>query len=74
MAGKVKVKYNGPSHFRVLDAADLKKVGVEGFKKTSFPRGEEVEVDEAVAKGLDELVPGEFSVVKDEPKPATPAK
>jgi hypothetical protein len=75
MASKVKVIYNGPSHFRELGAVDLKKVGVEGFRATSFPRGEEVEVDETVAKGLEELVPGEFTVVKEEPKQqASPAK
>ena len=47
-----RAKYLGPSHFRILDAEDLKKAGVEGFRKTSFPKRVEVEVDEKVAAAL----------------------
>lgn len=47
------IKYNRPSyHERVLDANDLKKAGVEGFTKTTFPGGIFVEVPDAVAAAL----------------------
>lgn len=37
---------------RELSAPDLKKVGVEGFSKTTFRRGEVVEVEDDVADAL----------------------
>lgn len=70
-----KVKYTGPSDVRELNAADLKKVGVDDFKKTQFPRGEAVEVSDAAAKHLLEhdLFGGEFAEAKDEDQASAPA-
>ena len=48
----MEIKYSDRSDARVLDADDLKRVGVEGFRKTMFPRGEAVEVDDAVGEML----------------------
>ena len=45
------VKYTGTSDFQEFSAADFKKAGVEG-KKTSFPQGESVEVDDSVGQAL----------------------
>lgn len=47
-----KVIFSGTEDFRILAAADLSKAGVEGFKKTTFSKGEETEVDENVAQAL----------------------
>lgn len=47
-----RIKYVGTSDFRELAAEDLAKAGVEGFRKTSFARGEYVEVSEEVATAL----------------------
>ena len=48
-----KVKFVGKGiDIRVLDAEDLKKAGVEGFKKREFRHGEVVDVPDAVAKVL----------------------
>lgn len=63
----MKVQYKGPSHFRVLDASDMKKFGVDGFKKTSFARRTDVEVPDEVGKVLVETL-GEFVEVKDDDK------
>jgi hypothetical protein len=49
-----KVVYNGFADFRELEAADLKKADVSGFKKTSFAKGVPVEVSDEVAKALTE--------------------
>jgi hypothetical protein len=46
------VVFNGPAHIRNLGAADLKKVGVEGFRSTDFHRGEPVEVPDLVGQAL----------------------
>lgn len=46
------IKYTGPADFRVLASDDLKKTEVAGFRKTTFPRGVEVEVDAEVAQAL----------------------
>jgi len=48
----MEIKYTDSSDARVLDADDLKKAGVEGFRKTMFQRGESVEVDDAVGDAL----------------------
>lgn len=63
-----KVQYNGRADLRVLDAEDLKRHGVEGFKKTPFARGKSVQVtDEVAALFLDKPeVFGSFSLVDDE--------
>lgn len=47
-----RVKYTGPVDFRVLASDDLKKTEVTGFRKTIFPAGVGIEVDEAVAQAL----------------------
>lgn len=78
-----RAKFMGPSHFRILDAEDLKKAGVEGFRKTSFPKRVEVEVDEKVASALTghpslfgrfEKDTIEREEVAPEPEPETPAE
>lgn len=46
------IAFQGPSHFRVLAAADLALAGVEGFKKTEFPRRVPVEVEDRVAQAI----------------------
>lgn len=46
------IKYTGTSDAQTFDAEDMKKEGVEGFKKTTFRKGEPVEVDDAVAEQL----------------------
>lgn len=46
------VIYQGPSDAYELSAADFKRLGVEDGKKTAFPRGEAVEVDDSVAEAL----------------------
>lgn len=62
-----KVVYNGFADFRVLEAADLKKVDVTGFKKTQFAKGVPVEVGDDVAKALTEnSIFGSFKVVSDD--------
>lgn len=60
----MKVQYNGPSDFQEFDAADLKKSGVEGFRKTSFAKGVPVEVDDEVGAVLvskDDEIFGDFN-------------
>lgn len=74
-----RIKYTGRADVRVLDADDLKKADVEGFRKTSFARGEAVEVDDAVATLLTDSesfdVFGKFEAVsEDEPAEDTGAK
>lgn len=46
------VKFTGRDDSRTLSANDLKKAGVEGFTKTTFARGEAVEVEREVAQAL----------------------
>jgi hypothetical protein len=46
------LQLSGPAHIRNLGAADLKKVGVEGFRSTDFHRGEPVEVPDLVGQAL----------------------
>lgn len=46
------VIYRGRADVRELAAEDLKKAGVEGFKKTRFPRNTPVEVSDEVAAAL----------------------
>ena len=46
------VIYRGKADIRVLSANDLKRVGVEGFRKTEFHNGEPIEVSSEVAKVL----------------------
>lgn len=48
----MKIKYNGPDDARILDASDLAKADVEGFRKTRFDKGEVVEIDDAAAEGI----------------------
>lgn len=48
----MKIKYTGPDDLRILDAKDLAKADVEGFRKTEFPKGEVVEIDDAAAEGI----------------------
>jgi hypothetical protein len=48
------IAYTGRADIRVLNAEDLKRLGVEGFRKTEFKRNQEVEVDAEVAKALTE--------------------
>jgi len=57
-----KVVYKGPFDIRELSAADLAKVGVPGFRKTSFFRDEPIEVTDEVHVALTshELFDGEF--------------
>lgn len=43
------VKYTGRADVRTLDADAMSKLGVEGFRKTRFPRNEAVEVSEEAA-------------------------
>lgn len=64
----MKLRYKGTSDVRVLEAKDLDKLGVEGFRKTTFNRGETVEVpDEAAEQLLDhEWFTGEFEEVTDD--------
>lgn len=47
----MKVKYTGYADFQVFSAPDFAKAGVEG-KKTTFPKGEPVEVSEEVGQAL----------------------
>lgn len=60
-----KVQFNGRADTRVLSADDLKRHGVEGFKKTSFPKGVPTEVSDEVANTLLEKpnVFGKFALV-----------
>jgi hypothetical protein len=46
------VAYRGPSDSRTLTAADMKKLGVEDFTKTTFQKGENVEVPDKAAEVL----------------------
>lgn len=62
-----KVVYNGFADIRELDASDLKKVNVTGFKKTAFRKGEPVEVTDEVAKVLhEESIFDGFSIANDD--------
>lgn len=59
------IKYDGPSDSYELSANDLKQAGVEGFKKTTFPKDQPVEVSDEVAKALVEnesTLFGQFSM------------
>jgi hypothetical protein len=61
------VVYTGTSHFRAIDAASWKQVGVEGQKKTewSYLKGHELPVDDFNADALryiTERSGGEFEV------------
>lgn len=47
-----RVIYRGPFDIRTLRSDDLKKTQVEGFRMTSFPRGQEVQVEDDVAEAL----------------------
>lgn len=60
--------YKGRADRREFSAADLKKLGVEGGKKTTFNRGEAVEVDAAVAETLMERYPKDFAEPEDAPR------
>lgn len=46
------IHYTGPSDSYSLDAGDLKKADVEGFKKTVFPINTPVEVSDEAAEAL----------------------
>jgi hypothetical protein len=46
------VRYVGQADVRELNAADFKRVGVEGGKKLSFRRNEPVEVDDSLLESL----------------------
>lgn len=48
------IVYKGPFDVRVLDADDLKKAGVEGFRKTYFEAGKVTEVSEEAFTALTE--------------------
>ena len=47
----MKVKYTGTSDFQEFSSADFKRAEIEA-KKTSFPRGVEVEVPDEVGQAL----------------------
>lgn len=68
------IVYKGTSDYRELSAEDLKKANVEGFRKTSFAKGEPVEVDDAVATALVDnesgMFEGEFEVYDENAKSA----
>lgn len=62
------IKYTGTSDSYELSAADFAKGGVEGARKTRFPKGKAVEVDDAIAELLlnadkDDPVFGDFKTV-----------
>lgn len=61
------VRYTGTSDFRELGAADFKKFGVEGGRKTTFAQDEATEVDDSLWPALEKI--GDFEQV-DETKPA----
>lgn len=63
----MKVQYTGTSDVRELGAADLAKVGVDGFRKTSFAQGDVVEVSDEAGTALvnEGLFDGEFTEVKE---------
>lgn len=75
----MRVVYQGTADFKELNAADLQKAGIDGFKKTVFQPGVAVEVDDAVGEllvSLDhplfgpELFAEEVDApAEDEPKP-----
>lgn len=70
----MKIKYVGPSHFRELGAEDLKKFGVEGFKKTTWTRDEPTDIEPKAGKALLENLPDEFAEVpEDKSTSAAPA-
>jgi hypothetical protein len=63
----MKVIYTGTSNYRVLDAHDMHKVDEDlEFRKTTFARGEAVEVDDAVGEQLinHPLFGGDFTEAK----------
>lgn len=47
-----KIVYNGMSDSYTLSSDDLKKAGVEGFTKTTFPRHEVKDIDDAAAQAI----------------------
>lgn len=61
------VQYSNFADVRELNAADLSKAGVEGFRSTKFPRHEAIEVSDEVAEALlnHELFATEFTVADD---------
>lgn len=64
-----KVKYTGPDDARILDASDIAKaIEVEGFRKTTYPKGEVVEMDDAVIEAITAVpeIYGNFEAVTDE--------
>lgn len=67
-----KVKFVGRDDLRILDAADLKKAEVEGFRKTEFARFEAVEVSDEVAEALldESEFFGKFELVEEDEAPA----
>lgn len=70
--------YTGLADARVLEARDLKTVGVEGFTKKTFRAGEAIEVDDEVATAIiehPEVFGRGFTIVEDvEGVPETPAR
>lgn len=48
-----KVKYTGPDDARILDAKDIAKaIEDANFRKTTFVKGEVVEIDDAVIEAI----------------------
>lgn len=73
------IVYKGDADVRELASDDLKKAGVEGFKKTAFAKGVPTEVADDVATALIENdIFGDFGLSSDveivaEPAPSTKA-
>lgn len=70
------IKYVGRSDARVLDAADLAKGDVEGFRKTVFQRNVPTEVSEEAAEAILRVpeIYGEFTIVTEETEAKGKAK
>ena len=69
----MKIAYTGKADVRVLTADDFKKFSeVEGFKKTSFNKGETVEVTDEIGQALLDNTRhfGEFTEVTEGDEPA----
>ena len=64
------IKYTGAVDFRVLASEDLKVAEVTGFRKTIFPVGVGVEVDDEVAQALIDNpdIFGNFEVIENAPE------
>lgn len=72
-----KVKYTGPDDARILDASDIAKaVEVEGFRKTTYPKGAVVEMDDAVIDAITAVpeIYGNFERVDEDEAPAKSTK